>query len=327
VGILTIPQALVLLQAVVQGVATSPGPAPAEPLGRAPQVDPIQLEELAVTADEPRFVAPTRRDKIGRIWAPVLVNGQGPFRLVLDTGASHSALTPQLAESIGISLQTTSMVMLRGATGSAAVPMVPVRTLEYGDLLLEPRRLPVIPDALGGAEGVLGMDGFANKRIHIDFRHDSITIMRSKNQRATGGYTTIPVKFLRGRLLVVDAYIGGVPVKAIIDTGGQVTLGNEALRTALAERRKRQEKEAVPDQVMGSTLDVQMGNRVDTPALAMGEIMVRNPAMTFADFAIFEHWKMTQEPAMLIGMDVLGLLDTLIIDYRRKELQVKLRRS
>ena len=33
------------------------------------------------------------------------------------------------------------------------------------------------------------------------------------------------------------------------------------------------------------------------------------------------------EPALLIGMDVLGLLDTLIIDYRRKELQVKLRRG
>jgi hypothetical protein len=29
---------------------------------------------------------------------------------------------------------------------------------------------------------------------------------------------------------------------------------------------------------------------------------------------------------MLIGMDVLGLLDTLIIDYRRRELQVKLAR-
>ena len=58
---------------------------------------PSALEELAVTADEPRFVAPTRRDRIGRIWAPVLINGQGPFRLVLDTGASHSALTPRLA--------------------------------------------------------------------------------------------------------------------------------------------------------------------------------------------------------------------------------------
>ena len=77
----------------------------------------------------------------------------------------------------------------------------------------------------------------------------------------------------------------------------------------------------------GATLDIQVGSRVATPSLALGEIMVRNAAMTFADFAIFEHWKMTREPAMLIGMDVLGLLDTLIIDYRRKELQVKLRRS
>ena len=290
-------------------------------------VPPSALEELAVTAEEPRFVAPTRRDRIGRIWAPVHINGQGPFRLVLDTGASHSALTPRLAETLGISLDSGDTVMLRGATGSVLVPMVPVETLEVGDILMEPRRLAVVPDALGGAEGILGTDGLENRRIHIDFRRDSITIMRSKNQRAGGGYMTIPVKFLRGRLLVVDAHLGGVPVKAVIDTGGQATLGNEALRTALAERRRRGVLVTQPDQVTGSTLDVQPGNREATPTLALGAVMVQNPAMTFADFAIFEHWKMTDEPAMLVGMDVLGLLDTLIIDYRRKELQVRLRRS
>ena len=42
---------------------------------------------------------------------------------------------------------------------------------------------------------------------------------------------------------------------------------------------------------------------------------------------IFEHWKLTREPALLIGMDALGLLDTLIIDYRRAELQVRTRES
>jgi hypothetical protein len=36
---------------------------------------------------------------------------------------------------------------------------------------------------------------------------------------------------------------------------------------------------------------------------------------------------MTGEPAMLIGMDVLGLLETMVIDYRRKELQVRLPRK
>ncbi len=52
------------------------------------------LSEILVEAREPRYVAPTRRDQIGRIWAPVFINGRGPFRLVLDTGASHSAMWP-----------------------------------------------------------------------------------------------------------------------------------------------------------------------------------------------------------------------------------------
>jgi hypothetical protein len=36
---------------------------------------------------------------------------------------------------------------------------------------------------------------------------------------------------------------------------------------------------------------------------------------------------MQDEPAVLIGMDILGLLDTLVIDYRRMELQIKRRRD
>lgn len=313
------PVALLLgLQLQAEAVEPTAPPAP---------VTPAALDAVAVTADEPRFVAPTRRDRIGRIWAPVSINGRGPFRLVLDTGASHSALTAKLAATLGIALDSKHTAVLRGATGSVTVPMVPVESLEIGELLVLPRRLPIVPDALGGAEGILGTDGLGNKRIHIDFRRDRITIMRSRNELAGPGFVTIPVKFMRGKLLVVDAWMGGVRIKAIIDTGGQATLGNEALRVALAERRRKQDAAAVPDEVTGATLDVQTGNRVSTPSIAMGEVLVRNAAMTFADFAIFEHWKMVDEPAMLIGMDVLGLLDTLIIDYRRKELHVKLRRG
>ncbi|MEX1993474.1 MAG: retropepsin-like aspartic protease [Steroidobacteraceae bacterium] len=308
--------------------ATVPGTVPVTVPGTVPAAEPpAALDAIDVLADEPRFVAPTRRDRIGRIWAPVSINGQGPFRLVLDTGASHSALTAKVAEALGISLDSKHRAVLRGATGSVTVPMVPIESLEVGELLMLPRRLPIVPDALGGAEGVLGTDGMANKRIHIDFRNDRITIMRSRGERAEVGFVTIPVKFLHGRLLVVDAWLGGVRTKAIIDTGGQTTLGNEALRAALAERRRRQDLAAFPDEVIGATLDVQMGNRVATPSIVMGDVLVKNAAMTFADFDIFQYWKMTREPAMLIGMDVLGLVDTLIIDYRRKELQVRLRRS
>src|SRR5918993_608268 len=53
---------------------------------------PVGPEEVVVAAPEPRYVAPTRRDRIGRVWAPVYINGQGPFRLVLDTGANRTAV-------------------------------------------------------------------------------------------------------------------------------------------------------------------------------------------------------------------------------------------
>ena len=324
-GVCALPLLVLLAQAgppasLAQGVVVPP---PASPL----VIRPVVLGDVEVVGEEPRYAAPTRIDRIGRIWAPVKVNGQGPYRLVLATGASHTALTPHLAAALGIRAEAAQTVMLRGATGSVPVPVVPVETLEFGDFLMERQKLAVIPDALGGADGVLGIDGLANKRIHIDFRRDRITITRSRNQRAPRGFQIIPVQFLPSGLLVADASMGGVPLKAVIDTGGQTTLGNLALRTALAEDHTRLMQEGKLDQVWGATLDMQVGTRLETPALMLGTLIVKSPAMTFADFAIFQHWKMTGEPAMLIGMDVLGLLDTLIIDYRRKELQVKLRRG
>src|SRR5260370_36354919 len=60
------------------------------------------LAEILVEAREPRYVAPTRRDRIGRIWAPVFINGRGPFPPVLDTRASDSAITAMVAVALGI---------------------------------------------------------------------------------------------------------------------------------------------------------------------------------------------------------------------------------
>src|ERR1700727_2384274 len=200
-----------------------------------PVVDPIEeLTEVLVEAREPRNVSPTRRDQIGRIWAPVMINGRGPFRLVLDTGASHSAITALVALALGIPTDRSPPVILRGVTGFATVPTIRVDTLSIGDVAVDQAILPIVPDALGGAEGVLGSEGLLGKRIFIDFRHDRINIAYSKNERASPGFINVPFHSMRGTLVVVDAFVGQVRCKAIIDTGGQVTIANIALRDALA---------------------------------------------------------------------------------------------
>ena len=54
-------------------------------------IKPVVLEHVSVVGEEPRYVAATRLDKIGRIWAPVSVNGQGPFRLEVPLSAPIDA--------------------------------------------------------------------------------------------------------------------------------------------------------------------------------------------------------------------------------------------
>ena len=281
--------------------------------------DPAELlQEVTVAAPEPRYVAPTRRDRIGRIWAPVYLNGKGPFRLVLDTGANRSAVITSVAELLGPSAKTDQTVRLRGVTGTAIVPVVRVSRMEVGDLLMEPAMLPVVQDVFGGAEGVLGNEGLRDKRIVIDFKRDSITVKRSRRERPPPGFQTLPITMIRDHLLAIDVFVGHVHAKAIIDSGAPDSIGNMALLQAL----RRSVKEQPFTDIVGVTLDVEKGQYINLPNIYMQSVKIRNVGMTFGDVYIFKHWNMIEQPAILLGMDVLGVLDQIILDYRSHEIHM-----
>ena len=180
----------------------------------------------------------------------------------------------------------------------------------------------VVMDAFGGADGVLATTSLRDRRILADFRRDRIEIARSNGQRAPAGFTALPVKLLEGHVPWVDAMVGGVRVKAVIDTGSQQTMGNLALRDALL--KKRREVDTREEGVIGVTGDLQEGRSSTAPVIRLDRIAVHRARINFVDLHIFHRWDLRDEPAMLLGMDVLGVLDTLIIDYRRRELQIKL---
>jgi len=98
----------------------------------------------SLAESEPLFAAPTRLDRIGRVMTMVMVNGKGPFRFVIDTGASRSTLAPHLARALNLQPSVGRNVMLNGVTGAAEVTTVAVDTLEIGALRFEKQDLPVI---------------------------------------------------------------------------------------------------------------------------------------------------------------------------------------
>ena len=310
--------ALVASALLLRNHAAAAGVAPSGPPEPPPEARALS-SEVVVQAPEPRFVAPSLRDRIGRIWAPVFINGRGPFRMVLDTGASDSAITAPVATVLGLVPSPSHLVLVQGVAGSAIVPTVQVDSLTVGDLDVTSATLPIVADALGGAEGVLGIAGFSDKRIDIDFLHDRITIVRSHGQHAPIGFITLPLERSGPGLLMVPGSVAQVHVHAVIDTGAERSIGNEALRRALVSRHAQ----GTPDKIYDVTTHVQGGEMFESPPIMLGKIEIRGARITYGEVRIFEHWHLTHEPALLIGMDALGLLDALIIDYRRHELQLR----
>jgi hypothetical protein len=288
-----------------------------------PQAGPPGVAEVVVEGNEPRYVAPTHRDRIGRIWAPVMIDGKGPFRLVLDTGANHSAVTSATATALG-SPGAGTVTLVTGFTGSAVVPTIEVSSMEVGDLLMGAQMLPVVADVFGGAQGVLGNQGLEGKRIYADFAHDKLVIARSHGEQANIGFSVVPLRVIEGGLLLADVRVGGIRAKAIIDTGAQGSVGNLPLRDALMRHPPRHAEHA---DVVGVTLAVQSGDYVPAPEIDMGGLTITGVHITFGDMYLFQHWKLNDRPVLLIGMDLLGSFDTLIIDYRLRQLQIRLNRG
>jgi predicted aspartyl protease len=285
---------------------------------------PLCAEPVPQVPDEPLYAAPTRLDRIGRILAPVMINGLGPFRLTVDTGANQSVITAHLAEQLGLAILHDQTVTLNGVTGSAEVPTAFIDTFNSGALVQHSLTVPVLDTVMGGAEGILGMQDMTGKRITVDFARDRIEIARSRGQHAGWNFLTVPARLRFGSLLVVDATVGGVRAKAVIDTGAERTLGNTALRAALI-RWERSQGQAESTQITGLTQEEQTGDYMRAPPIVLGEVEITQMYVVYGDIYVFKLWNLENEPALVLGMDVLGILDTLIIDYRRNELQIRRR--
>lgn len=278
---------------------------------------------------EPLYAVSTRIDRSGRVLAPVHVNEQGPFRFILDTGANRSVISEALASRLGLAATGEVAIAVHGVTGTGILPSVRVEQLRAGQLEVgRDRNIPVLsPAVLGGADGILGIEGLESARIDIDFENDRVEIRRSTGRELTDrGFIRIAASVRHKGLLVVPAKVGRIRVQAIIDTGAERTLGNMALRKALSQQR-RSDAEVAVRTVIGATAERGTGVALRVPTIELGPADLNDLEVTFGDLHVFRILDLEREPAILIGMDLLGIVRKLVIDYRRREISLLPARS
>jgi len=266
----------------------------------------------------------TLRDRIGRIIAPVMINGQGPFAFMLDTGANQTVLSEAVLTKLQLTANADLRVSVSGITGSEMASSVHIDHLDAGELHLRDITLAVLAGpVLSGLDGILGMDGLAGLRLSADLLRNRMTISHSHGRYSDPRYSVVAVEFLSERLLLTEAQIGRVRVKAVIDTGSMHTLGNQAMLAALinkGQEKDRSDELAKHAEVIDVTQVSQFGLIGRVSSIHLGAATVRNLDVTFGDFPIFKSWQLQDTPALLIGMDVLGTMEKVSIDYRRKEI-------
>lgn len=331
----TAPQPAVAAPPPATPAAPAVSAAPAVPAAPAVQAPPAAKAAVPATGqpaakpplllspqDQLLFACPTTLDHIGRIVAAVMVDGRGPFRFIIDTGANRSTISPQLAGILGLHPSLQEAIHVTGVTGTANVASVSIGKLQAGDLVIAGTRFPVIRSPImEGADGILGAAGLQDERLLVDFRHNRVSITRSQGDSVPWGFTRVRAIRLHGGLLSVPGDVGDVHVTAVIDTGSQHTLGNMALYRALYASERGKGNYLAAD-VYGATQQVGAGKLQLAPLIDLGAVKIGGVALVFGDFRIFQAWGMTDRPAMILGMDVLGTVNAFAIDFRHEEIAI-----
>ncbi|QLE59279.1 TIGR02281 family clan AA aspartic protease [Nostoc sp. TCL26-01] len=150
----------------------------AVPPPRTTQPPPDEVDvplSAAITPESKVFVAPIKRRVGGTPIVTVTFNGQQQFDMIVDTGASGTVITQQMASALGV--VTVGKAKANTASSRAVeFPIGYVESMAVGGVIVN--RVPV---AIAGTEletGLLGHDFFGNydvtiKRNVVEFRPQS----------------------------------------------------------------------------------------------------------------------------------------------------------
>lgn len=112
-----------------------------------------------------------------RILVDARLNGDHTVRLLLDTGADRTLISPRALVAAGVSLTRNAISgSIQGVTGTAEVKAVVVESLEVGDARVG--RLRVLAYEMGhpGHDGLLGRDYLDQFQLAIDNSRGIVTL-------------------------------------------------------------------------------------------------------------------------------------------------------
>lgn len=297
-------------------VIGKPRPAPPGPSQMKPLPPAVIDNSLAIGGEEI-----DARKSNSRMAVDVHVNGSGPYRFIVDSGADTSVVGVRIAEKLQLPLGEP--VILNGMTARNIVDRVEVAELTLGPSTIRDLQLPALREEHLGGDGLIGIDALVEQRLLMDFNERSIKVENASTPvKVLPGEIVITARRHRGQLILTEVEASGLKLNAVIDTGTEVTIGNSALREKIVRKRGKLTTVATTG-VTGVTVDLEMAIISE---LKLGPVTLRNVPIAFADLPPFEVFGLADQPALLLGTDMLELFRRVSLDFRTRKVRFQLKR-
>jgi hypothetical protein len=314
--------ALALACSAIGGDVSAQAPKPGKPVPvpttPMPPLPPAVIDDTLAIAGEDIDARKVRT----RMTVEVSINGKGPYRFLVDSGADTSVVGLRIAKDLQLPLGTPAI--LNSMTARNIVDRVKVDQLTLGSSTVRNLQLPALREVDVGGEGMIGIDALVEQRLMMDFEKRFITVedARVPFKRMPGEIVVI-ARRNRGQLILTEVQAAGLQLDAIVDTGTQITIGNLALRDKLI-RRNREKFVTVPViGVTGAVAELQMAKIAE---LRLGPVVLEDVPMAFADVPPFKMFGLSNEPALLLGTDLLESFRRISLDFRARKVRFQLRR-
>lgn len=266
----------------------------------------------------------------GRMTVPVSIAGGRPLRFMVDCAANSSVIAADLlTQTPHVDAGDVTMHTLIGAE---VTPSIVVSDLRSGGLAVARTRLAVgTREGLDGLDGLIGSELLNDKRILLNFgtrpqmriQHASSMGVGRRGRLGPATLLVAPTNRRFRDLVMIEALVGAAPARAVIDSGADISIINRA-----AARTGRVQRLTTLSGQTNANVRSPTGRSVTAelallPALNFNGFGVYRLPVLVGDFHVFERWGLSEQPAALLGVDVLSLFEMVAIDLHRREFSVQ----
>jgi predicted aspartyl protease len=213
---------------------------------------------------------------------------------------------------------------LHSVTGVSAVTTARIRNIELTRNPQQSVEAAVLDAANIGADGIVGVDLLRSQRVQFDFDKQIMSIVPAEipDFHAEPGTIVVRARRKNGRLVVTDAEANGERLTVILDTGSQISIGNEALRRRLMGNSVVDFDRSVElESVTGEKI---RGSYTFVRELTIGGVSLTNLAVVFSSAHTFKQLGLDKKPALLLGMNAIRAFKKVSIDFANRKFRVVL---